>query len=273
MWHRGVVQRVGLRRSGQPASSGQDGKGPGRQARKRRGTKRPGKSVPTSVDETARRYRKESQGTGRCRWHKIAVDIKDQVGVIRYEEAHVPVGARRHNRRHRFDPAIRVERGSQRLRLSARESRQKPKRAVRHHRDIEGVSLRCIGYVASAARNCESPDGLSTQKRPAKRTIRKSSIGHSARSSRDETERGRRGSSAVAKLGAGNSSAPVESTVGLHVFTGKPKGAIVTRINLHGAIVPPPRKSGGLRPRSRHNHGFRLHRARSVRECSSGNGE
>src|SRR5205807_3630763 len=93
-----------------------------------------------------------------------------------------------HNRGDCFDPAIRVECGDLWLCLAACEGRQESKRAVWNHGYVERVCLRRGRYVASAAGNRETASALSTQKRPAKGAIRKSSVGDAAGRDRHEVE-------------------------------------------------------------------------------------
>jgi len=141
------------------------------------------------VNQAAGRHGIKRQGVGGSRRYKVTIDIEDQLRVIRDKETHVAICACGHDGCYRLDPAVKgVECGDQRLRLSAWERRQKSEWAVRNHRYIEGISLRCSRYIANAAWNGEPAGGLSAQERPAKRAIWIPRIGDSTRRCRKKPE-------------------------------------------------------------------------------------
>src|SRR5258707_558036 len=155
---------------------------------------------------------------------------------------------------------------------------------MRNHCYVERVSLRRIRNAATAGRDREIAESSCAQGGSAEHRAKAASgprVRDAARRDRHETKssRRRRGHRiAIAELGAGNTCVPVENTGGLHIFTGIPEGAIVSRINLHGAIVAPAGKISssrevGLRACTRYYNGFGLHSARRITSQAAGNGD
>src|SRR6185437_6993483 len=57
-----------------------------------------------------------------------------------------------------------------------------------------------------------------------------------------------------------NARVPIEAACGLHVFLRVPKGAVIHRIDGHGAVIAPTGQAAGLGTSSVDNRGFRLQR-------------
>src|SRR5262249_49861863 len=69
---------------------------------------------------------------------------------------------------------------------------------------------------------------------------------------------------AARELERGDTCAPVECAVGFQVFICVPEGAIVHRIDRHGAVVAPAVQSPGLRPDTSLDDILSLHCAQSI---------
>src|SRR5262249_365431 len=78
---------------------------------------------------------------------------------------------------------------------------------------------------------------------------------------------------AARQLERGDPGAPVEGAAGAQVLVGVPERAVVARIDLHAAVVPPAVRVGRLRAAPRLDYQLGLHRAERVGRHAAGDAD